>query len=190
MGGQSGSKAAQCVPFLRAYTPNLRRLAINPTDMGENRMFKTTPATEPAPVKVALDELIPLSVLELDLPAPAAGWLIELDRRGIEVVTDDLGRASITRADARQLFDEHREAEARAREVAARQERQAIEADRQWREQLPSGTPWWQLPVGVSAAEVWAKAEKDAKPKRRTPLEDALAGGGMVYRPLQDEEAS
>jgi hypothetical protein len=39
----------------------------------------------------------------------------------------------------------------------------------------------------VRGHQVWVQAEKDAKPKRRSPLEDALAGEGTVYRPLPDE---
>jgi hypothetical protein len=88
------------------------------------------------------------------------------------------------------LLDELREAEARKREVAERQEQLAIEADRQWRAQLSPGLPWYALPHGVSAAEAWAQAEKDAKPKRRSLLEDALeGGGGLVFHPLRDEES-
>ena len=91
----------------------------------------------------------------------------------IPLVLDDVGRRSISRADARQLFDEQRENEARKREVAARQEQQVVEADRAFRAALPTGLHWTDIPVGVSAAQVWAQAEKDARPKRRTPLEDA-----------------
>ena len=49
---------------------------------------------------------------------------------------------------------------------------------------VPKGLHWTDIPDGVSIAQVWVQAEKDAKPKRRTPLEDALAGEGTVYRPL------
>jgi hypothetical protein len=54
---------------------------------------------------------------------------------------DNVGRRSISRADARQLLSERRENEIRQREIAERQERQAIERDRQWREQLRSPVP-------------------------------------------------
>ena len=54
-------------------------------------------------------------------------------RHGITVITDDIGRKAISRADARRLLTERRESEARGREAA---ERQAIELDRQWRAQL------------------------------------------------------
>jgi hypothetical protein len=75
-------------------------------------------------------QLIPLSVLALDLEAPAEGWTAYLHSSGIAVVADDIGRSAISRADARQLFTERRENEVRAREVTERQERQAIEQDR------------------------------------------------------------
>jgi hypothetical protein len=108
------------------------------------------------PVRDVVDsppsDLISLSHLELDLAAPPLGWLIELDRRHIQVVTDDLGRASISGADARQLFAEQRENEARAREVAARQEQQAIEADQRWRATLHPGVHWTAIPDGVLPA--------------------------------------
>ena len=93
----------------------------------------------------------------------------------------------ISRADARQLLDERRENEIRRREVAERQERQAIESDRKWRAQLNRGVPWYAIPPGVTAAEALAQAEKDARPRRRMMLEDTLAGEGMVNRPLRDE---
>ena len=42
-----------------------------------------------------MDELVPLSVLQLDLPAPATGWNAFLAERHIPVRLDDLGRDSI-----------------------------------------------------------------------------------------------
>jgi hypothetical protein len=155
-------------------------------------MFRSTaPDTEPAPVVVS-DELIPLSVLALDLPEPpAGGWHAYLTGRGIAIIVDDVGRRSISRADARQLLDEQREAEARAREVAARQEQQAIEADQRFRAQLNRGTPWYEIPAGVSPAEAWAAAEKAAQPKRKTLLEESLAGEAMTFHSIgPDGDAS
>jgi hypothetical protein len=151
-------------------------------------MFKTsTPVIESAHDVIVPSDPIPLSQLELDLPAPTTGWLIELDRRGIAVVLDDLGRKSISRDDARTLLDEQRENEVRRQEAAERNEQRAIEADMQWRSQLNRGVPWYAIPAGVTPAEAWAQAEKDARPRRVTPLQEALEGGGMVYRPLRDD---
>ena len=51
--------------------------------------------------------LIPLSVLQLDLAEPGEGWHVYLANRGIEIVAYDLGRQSVTRGDAKLLFEEH-----------------------------------------------------------------------------------
>ena len=158
-------------------------------------MFRNTaPAAEPAPevdVVVDPDDLIPLSVLALDLAeSPVGGWVAYLAGRGVPVLADDIGRLAITRADARQLFDERREAEAHAREVAARQERQAVERDRAFRAALPPGLHWTDIPVGVSAADVWAQHEKDSRPRRRSVLEDALSHEGTILYPITPNEAS
>ena len=74
-------------------------------------MFRTAPATEPTRdvVDSPPADPIPLSVISLDLDTPAIGWTAYLTGRGIEVVTDDIGRPAIARADAKQLFDERRE---------------------------------------------------------------------------------
>jgi hypothetical protein len=155
-------------------------------------MFKTsTPVAESAPVVPAPSDLIPLSHLELDLPAPTTGWLIELDRRGIEVVVDDVGRKSISRADARLLLDEQRENEARAREVAERNERQAIEADRQRRAQLSPGVPWYEIPADLLPVQAMTAAARDESPRRRNPLLDFIDNphGGAVFHPIQGDES-
>jgi hypothetical protein len=76
---------------------------------------KTAPVAEPTPVEVGTavpTELIPLSYVALDHPEPGGGWDAYLTVRNIPVLTDDLGRASISRADAKQLFIERRENEA------------------------------------------------------------------------------
>ncbi len=52
-------------------------------------MFRAAPApvaaVDVAPVVDVPADPIPLSVLELHLPAPTTGWLAELDRRGIRL---------------------------------------------------------------------------------------------------------
>jgi hypothetical protein len=128
-------------------------------------------------------QLIPLSVLELDLPAPES-WSAYLADRGISITIDDIGRAAITRDDARRLFDEGREAEARGREMAAEFERQAIEQDRQWRASLPSGLPWYEIPPDVLPVVAMTQADRDAQPRRLTPLQESLAGESMTYHRL------
>src|SRR5215211_6716808 len=59
----------------------------------------------------------------------------------------------------------------------------AIEADRLFRRQLWAGVPANHMPAGVAPAAVMLQASRDDLPCRRTPLEDALAGGGLTYRP-------
>jgi len=88
------------------------------------------------------DELIPLSVLELDLPA-RDGWSLELT--GVTVVVDDVGRRSVSRDDARRLIAEHRAWIAREEERLRRHreetERRAVEREREFRAQLHPGLP-------------------------------------------------
>jgi hypothetical protein len=128
-------------------------------------MFRNTaPAAEP-PADVVMEPaaLIPLSVLQLDLDPPAGGWDAYLTDRGVAIVLDHIGRNAISSADARQLFDEKREGEVRAREVAQQREREAVERDRISRAQLSSGVPWWQLPADVSPARAIMQAGLDAE---------------------------
>jgi hypothetical protein len=73
-----------------------------------------------------LEPLVPLSVIELDLPAPVEGWTSYLASRNIEIVTDDLGRLSISRADAKQLFDERPEGEAGSGKQRQRRNRRRL----------------------------------------------------------------
>jgi hypothetical protein len=179
--------------YFEGYFPS-GEITPNPRLIWSEHMFRTAPVTEPAPaVTDPAEDLIPLSVLRLDLPdAPVEGWPAYLAGRGIEVGVDDIGRSAISRADARQLFDERREAGGRAREVAERQEREAIEQDRQRRARLWAGIPADQLPVGVSAASAMFAADRAARPKRMTPLQEALSGESMTYHSFptapEDEE--
>ena len=122
-------------------------------------MFRTAPVVEPAPdVMVPPEPPVPLSHLELDLPAPVAGWPAFLAARGVEVTLDDIGRMSISRDDARQR-----------------------------RAQIWGGIPADLIPVGVSAAQAMVAAEKDARPRRRSVLEDSLSNSGTVYHPIRSD---
>jgi len=132
-----------------------------------------------------MDELIPVSVLALDLPTPTTGWEADLAGRGIRLRPDDLGRPSITQEAARRLFVEHRESQVRAREVAARNDAQ-VEAQRL--ASVRPGIPWWEIPEGVTPAEAMTAGDKMSGPRRRTPLEDALSGNGTTFHPIRSED--
>ena len=125
-----------------------------------------------------MDELLPMSVLQLDLPAPSTGWHAFLTQRHIPVRLDDVGRESVTREAARRLFVEAREVEAesaRKREIA---ERQAVEADEQRRAQIWGGIPASEIPDGLTPVMVMTAGEREARPRRRSLLEDSLLAEG------------
>ena len=131
------------------------------------------------------EPFVPLSQLALDLAAPAEGWPAYLSSRDIAVVIDDLGRLSISRTDARQLFDERRENEARKAEMRAAAERAAVEADQQFRAQLWPGIPADLMPPGAAPAAVMLQVDKDSRPRRLTPLPEALSNSeGLTYHSL------
>jgi hypothetical protein len=134
------------------------------------------------------EPLVPLSHLELDLPAPAVGWATELAARGIEVLVDDVGRASISRVDVRQLLTEQREQRETSDRKRAEAERQAVQADQRFRATLWAGLPADHLPVDVAPAAAMFQASRDAQPKRLTPLQEALAGDSLTYHPLPSSQ--
>ncbi|HLM23225.1 MAG TPA: hypothetical protein VK390_17100, partial [Propionibacteriaceae bacterium] len=129
-------------------------------------------------------DLVPLVVLELSLAAPVEGWAIYLADRGISITINDIGRASVSRSDARQLLTEQREAEVRRREKAAELERQAVERDRAWRAQLGGGIPAYAIPDGVAPAAAMLQAAVDARPRRTSVLQEALAGEALTFHPI------
>ena len=137
------------------------------------------------------EPLIPVSHLELDLPTPTIGWSAGLAEKGISTVRDDLGRLCVARADARRLFDEHREGEARRREAMQLQEQAAVEADRAFRAALHPGIPWFALPVGVSYGQAAAAAEAAAQPQRVPSRGEWLFGetDTMVFHSMEGQEA-
>lgn len=133
--------------------------------------------------------LIPISVVALDLPAPATGWPAWLADRHITVIRDDVGMKCISRGDARQLFADHLEDEARANRLRAEVERQAIEQDQQFRAQIAAGIPVDAVPVGMTAAELMMASDPMGEGSRReSVLEHALAhqDGAIVYHPIGD----
>jgi hypothetical protein len=159
-------------------------------------MFRST-VTDTAPptpdVMEPLEPLVPLSVLQLDLDTPPEGWSNFLAARNIEITLDDIGRMSISRDDARQLFIEKREREAEQARRRKLAEAQAVADDQIRRAQIWQGIPADDLPPGVAPAAVMLQASKDARPKRTSVLQEALAGSEtLTYHPLptSDEDAS
>jgi hypothetical protein len=145
-------------------------------------------------VKVPAGEPIPLSVLALDLDQqPANGWTVWLAEQGISITFDDLGRRCISRADAKRLLDEKRQAEIRRQDLSARLEQEAVEKDQAFRASLPRGAAWYDVPPGVHPATAMLQAAKDAQPRRTPSQVEWLFGlqdtGGVIHEPL-DEGAS
>jgi hypothetical protein len=133
----------------------------------------------------------PVSHLELDIDAPGNGWAAYLSEKGLNVVLDDVGRLCVARGDARQLFTERREAEARAREVMARNEQAAVQRDQEWRAALPAGIPWHRMPDSGLLPVVAMTAAAKAEQPRRTPSQTEWLFGEtdtMVYHELPPED--
>jgi hypothetical protein len=148
-------------------------------------MFRTAPAAEPAHDMEVPPDVIPLSHLELDLPTPVEGWTVFLATRGIEVTLDDIGRMAVARDDARLLLTEKRERQAEQARRRKLAEAQAVADDQIRRAQIWQGIPADDLPPGVAPAAVMLQASKDARPKRTSVLQEALAGSEtLTYRPL------
>jgi hypothetical protein len=154
-------------------------------------MFRTVQPDTERPAHVTNDELVVLSHLQLDLPAPADGWTVFLAGRGIEVLTDDIGRLSVSRSDAKRLFDERRELEARRAEFIARADAAAIEFDRARRRELFSGIPADRIPVGARPAEAMLAAARDAQPRRQSVLQHALSNeDALEFHPYAEMDES
>ena len=105
---------------------------------------------------------VPLSHLSLDLAEPLGAWSAALEAAGVEVVVDDLGRDSITRADLGRLLAERRDREA---EQAARRRHPE-------RPQVPT-------PAGVPAL-AGASALESMRAGQHVVLPSEEFGGGRV----------
>jgi len=102
--------------------------------------------------------------------------------RGVLVVEDDLGRPSISYADARRLVSERREAAARARELAERHDQ---ELEEQRLASLHVGVP--AVPGELPSTALLMSA-RDERPRRQSMVEHALSNdGGFVFHPLGPE---
>jgi hypothetical protein len=132
----------------------------------------------------------PVTLAELagdpDLDQPADGWAAELGRRGVVLVEDDVGRPAVERSVVRAIYAEARsQREAVARKRAAL-EQEAVERDRAFRASLPRGVAAAEVPAGMTAA-AWLMASEPVPAGRVSVVEDALAGGGVVYHPVGGE---
>jgi len=127
---------------------------------------------------------VPLSHLELELDRPVEGWPIFLGARGVKIIGDDLGRDSVARHDARRLLDERREQQVRQAALARLAEQEAVAADERRRALIWKGLPVDAMPSDALPASVMLQAAKDAQPRRRSMLEESLAGQSMTYHPL------
>jgi hypothetical protein len=155
-------------------------------------MFRyTMPADIERPATVIDPELIPLSVLALDIEQPSAGWTAYLAGRDIAITTDDIGRPAIARVDARQLLTERAEHEARRAEFIARADEAAIQFDREWRAQLGVGVPASAIPAGMSATEAMFANELAShayQPRRTSMAEDLFDNsGGLTFHPISQQ---
>jgi hypothetical protein len=151
-------------------------------------MFRAAPAPEPTPVVELCAHPVPLAELERDLGGvPPDGWAVHLGKRGVAMIPDDLGRASVSRGDAKRLLDERREHELKTQRCLALVEAEAIEADRRWRESLPKGLPVSAIPEGATYADVVRQAELDGRPRRRSLLDESLSGESGTFHSLHPE---
>lgn len=151
-------------------------------------MFRAHPDTEPTSGKlpeVRSDELIPLSVLRLDLPHVDATFLAG---RGTEIVLDSLGREAVSHSDAKRLFTERAEHEARKAEML----RAAEEYDREWRRMIGAGIPASSLPLGMTYAEAAKSLELDGlgyAPRASVVADVFEAPDSLVFHPITGEPA-
>jgi hypothetical protein len=136
------------------------------------------------------DDLIPLSILRLDLD-PGEPWPLFLGRRGIAFRPDRIGRDAVTAGDAQRLIAEKREQELKKQRHLKVAEEEAVAADQLRRAQIWKGVAADRMPDGVAPAAVMLQNDKDSRPKRRTPLEDALSNdGALTFHSLQDGDES
>ena len=145
-------------------------------------MFHTQPDTDPD--IVITPELIPLSVLRLELPDLDTARLA--GREDVDVVTDSIGRLAISLDAARMLLAERAAAEERRAELLRRADEQAVEYDRQYRARIGAGiTP--DAYAGMSYAEAALSAQLDGLgyAPRASVVADVFdnPAGTMVFHP-------
>jgi hypothetical protein len=135
------------------------------------------------------DDLVPLSILRLDLD-PGEPWPLFLGRRGIAFRPDRIGRDAVTAGDAQRLIAEKREQELKKQRHLKVAEEAAVERDRAFRAALHPGIPWYALPDGVSYGQAAAAAEAAKHPSRTPSPGEWLFGetDTMVFHSLEGED--
>lgn len=122
---------------------------------------------------------IPLSHFELDHPEPPDGWPQLLDREGIELTEDDIGRVALTREDAARLLGHLRAEQAYAEDQRRRRqaEQDRRHAELEARHPVSRGVP---AIDGLSAAETMliSAGEKPRQSVAAQLREEAFAAGG------------
>ena len=157
-------------------------------------MFKSAPAAEAEEIEQGTypgtyDDLIPLSVLQLDLD-PGEPWPLFLARRGVAFRPDRIGRDAVTAGDAQRLIAERREQELKKQRRLKVAEDEAIAADQLRRAQIWKGVAADRMPDGVSPAAVMLQNDRDLQPRRQSVLEASLANSDtLTYHewPKEDE---
>jgi hypothetical protein len=100
---------------------------------------------------------------------------------------DWAGRPCITWSVATELLDSLRAEVARRR---AEIEERLVAADAARRAQIPRGVPLSAVPAGVSPGEWLMRSDPQAQgARRRSVLEDALAGSRTTYHPIGGDES-
>jgi hypothetical protein len=161
--------------------------SVKPDTNTENASCPSEPVADPA-------ELVPLSVLTLDLAEPpVGGWAAYLASRGVELTLDDLGRLAVSRSDARMLLAEKREAETRRAKLRAEHDRRAEQQDRLHRASLPAGIPAGMVPEGLTPAQGMMLADKSSGPQAKSVHEQLLerelgSGESMVFNSFGPDE--
>jgi hypothetical protein len=134
----------------------------------------------------ANDDLIPLSVLRLDLD-PGEPWPLFLGRRGIAFVPDRIGRDAVTAGDAQRLIAERRAHDLRVQAVLRAREAELVEADELRRARIFRGVPVDAIPAGMTPPEAMMAGDPDLQPRRQSAVAAFLDGADeMVFHPIYE----
>jgi len=122
------------------------------------------------------ESTIPLSYFELDHPEPPDGWAQLLDREGVELTEDAIGRVALRREDAARLIGARRAEEAYREDERLRHQAEQDRRNAEWVARYPvaRGVP----PIdGLTATEQMLLAGADDRPRSVTEelLDDELA---------------